>query len=57
VDRIAGYRRWQNRSRICGEEAERLAARKKAAEGRLSRRDMLLAAMARGLKSWKAKAR
>jgi hypothetical protein len=53
VDRIAGYWRWQESiARICGEEAERLTARKKAAEGRLSRlKDMLLAfMMARGLK-------
>ena len=53
VDRIAGYWRWQESiARICGEESERLAARKKAAEGRLSRlKDMLLAfMMARGLK-------
>ena len=53
VDRIAGYWRWQESiARICGEESERLAARKKAAEGRLNRlKDMLLAFMlARGLK-------
>ena len=53
VDRIAGYWRWQESiARICGEEVERLAARKKAAEGRLNRlKDMLLAFMlARGLK-------
>ena len=53
VDRIAGYWRWQESiARICDEEAERLTARKKAAEGRLNRlKDMLLAFMlARGLK-------
>lgn len=53
VDRIAGYWRWQESIvRICGEEAERLSARKKAAEGRVNRlKNMLLAfALARGLK-------
>jgi DNA repair ATPase RecN len=53
VDRIAGYWRWQESiARICGEEAERLSARKRAAEGRVSRlKDMLLAfMMSRGLK-------
>ncbi len=53
VDRIAGYWRWQESiARICGEEAERLSARKKAADGRLNRlKSMLLAFMsARGLK-------
>jgi len=38
VDRIAGYCRWQESiTRICGEEADRLAARKKAATGRVDR--------------------
>lgn len=53
VDRIAGYWRWQESiARICGEEAERLTARKKAAEGRLRRlKEMILAFMAaRGFK-------
>jgi Siphovirus Gp157 len=53
VDRIAGYWRWQESiADICGKEAERLEARKKAAEGRLGRlKNMLLAfMMARGLK-------
>ena len=53
VDRIAGYWRWQESiAEICGKEAERLEARKKAAEGRLGRlKHMLLAfMMARGLK-------
>ncbi|MCZ2077711.1 MAG: siphovirus Gp157 family protein [Bryobacterales bacterium] len=53
VDWIAGYWRWQESiARICGEEAERLSARKRAAEGRVSRlKDMLLAFMiSRGLK-------
>lgn len=53
VDRIAGYWRWQESiARICNEEAERLSARKRAAEGRVSRlKDMLLAfMMSRGLK-------
>lgn len=53
VDRIAGYWRWQESiAEICGKEAERLAARKKAAEGRLDRlRNMLLAFMlSRGAK-------
>jgi hypothetical protein len=53
VDRIAGYWRWQESiARICGEEAERLTTRKRAAEGRVSRlKDMLLAfMMSRGLK-------
>jgi hypothetical protein len=47
VDRIAGYWRWQESIvEICGKEAERLAARKKAAEGRLDRlKNMLLAFM------------
>ena len=53
VDRIAGYCRWQESiAAICGEEAERLSARKRAAERRVSRlKDMLLAfMMSRGLK-------
>src|SRR5215831_1895430 len=53
VDRIAGYWRWQESiARICGEEAERLSARKKAADGRVNRlKGMLLAfMMSRGLK-------
>jgi len=53
VDRIAGYWRWQESiARICGEEAERLSARKKAADGRVNRlKNMLLAfMMSRGLK-------
>jgi hypothetical protein len=38
VDRIAGYLRWQESiALICGTEAERLSARKKAAEGRVTR--------------------
>ena len=53
VDKIAGYWRWQETiSEICGKEAERMAARRKAAENRLGRlKNMLLAfMMARGLK-------
>src|SRR5207249_7151859 len=53
VDRIAGYCRWQESiAGICGEEAERLSARKRAAERRVNRlKDMLLAfMMSRGLK-------
>ena len=53
VDRIAGYWRWQESiAEICGKEADRLEARKKAAEGRLGRlKNMLLAfMMARDLK-------
>lgn len=53
VDRIAGYWRWQESiARICGEEAERLSARKKAVDGRVSRlKNMVLAfMMSRGLK-------
>ena len=53
VDRIAGYWRWQESiAAICGKEAERLAARKKAADARVARlRNMLLAfMMSRGLK-------
>ena len=44
VDRIAGYLRWQESiASICGAEAERLSARKKSAEGRVSRlKNMLL---------------
>jgi hypothetical protein len=47
VDRIAGYWRWQESiARICGEEAERLSLRKRAAERRVNRlKDMLLAFM------------
>ncbi len=47
VDRIAGYWRWQESiAAICGKEAERLAARRKAAESRVARlRSMLLAFM------------
>ena len=47
VDRIAGYWRWQESiAQICGEEVERLSARKKAADGRVSRlKNMLLAFM------------
>ena len=47
VDRIAGYWRWQEAiAQICGDEAERLAARKKAADGRVHRlKNMLLAFM------------
>jgi len=38
VDRITGYCRWQESiARICGEEADRLAARKKAAASRVDR--------------------
>lgn len=53
VDRIAGYWRWQESiAAICGKEAERLAARKRAADARVARlRNMLLAfMMSRGLK-------
>jgi hypothetical protein len=53
VDRIAGYWRWQESiAEMCGKEAERLAGRKKAAEGRLDRlKNMLLAFMlSRGAK-------
>lgn len=53
VDRIAGYWRWQESiANICGEEAERLAARKRASERRITRlKEMLLAFMlSRGLK-------
>ena len=53
VDRIAGYWRWQEFIvDICGQEVDRLSARKKAAEGRVNRlKGMLLAfMMSRGLK-------
>ena len=53
VDRIAGYWRWQESiAAICGEESERLSARKRAAEHRVNRlKDMLVAfMMSRGLK-------
>jgi hypothetical protein len=53
VDRIAGYLRWQESiASICSAEAERLSARKKSAEGRVSRlKNMLLHFMlSRGLK-------
>jgi hypothetical protein len=53
VDCIAGYWRWQESiAAICGQEVERLSARKKAAEGRVTRlKNMLLEfMMARGLK-------
>jgi len=55
VDRIAGYWRWQESiATICGEEAERLSGRKRAAERRVNRlKDMLLAfALPRGLKKF-----
>jgi len=47
VDRIAGYWRWQESiARICGDEADRLSLRKRAAERRVNRlKDMLLAFM------------
>lgn len=47
VDRIASYWRWQeSMATICGQEAERLAARKKAADGRVERlKSMLMAFM------------
>ncbi len=53
VDRIAGYWRWQESiAAICAEEADRLSARKRAAERRLNRlKEMLLALMmSRGVK-------
>jgi hypothetical protein len=53
VDSIAGYWRWQESiAAICGQEVERLSARKKAAEGRVTRlKNMLLEFMTtRGLK-------
>jgi len=47
VDRIAGYWRWQESvAAICEEEAERLSARKRAAERRVNRlKEMLMAFM------------
>ena len=47
VDRISGYWRWQESvAAICAEEAERLSARKRAAERRVNRlKEMLLAFM------------
>jgi len=53
VDRIAGYLRWQESiASICATEAERLSARKKAAEGRVSRLKNMLQhfMLSRGLK-------
>src|SRR5213594_3073592 len=53
VDRIAGYWRWQESiAAICAEEAERLSARKRAAERRVDRlKEMLMAfMMPRGLR-------
>jgi len=53
VDRIAGYWRWQESvAAICGHEAERLSARKRAAERRVNRlKEMLMAfMMPRGLR-------
>jgi hypothetical protein len=53
VDRIAGYLRWQESiAAICGAEAERLSARKKAAEGRIERLKgmLMMFMMSRGLK-------
>jgi hypothetical protein len=53
VDRIAGYWRWQEAvAAICADEAERLSARKRAAERRVNRlKEMLLAfMMPRGLR-------
>lgn len=53
VDRIAGYWRWQESiAEICGREADRFAARKKSAEGRLARLKNMLQGflMSRGLK-------
>jgi hypothetical protein len=53
VDRIAGYWRWQESiAAICAEEAERLSARKRAADRRLTRvKEMLVAfMMSRGVK-------
>jgi Siphovirus Gp157 len=53
VDRIAGYWRWQQSiATICGQEVERLSARKRAAERRVNRlKEMLLAFMlSRGVK-------
>ncbi len=47
VDRIAGYWRWQESiAALCGEEADRLSMRKRAAERRLNRlKEMLVAFM------------
>jgi hypothetical protein len=53
VDRIAGYWRWQESiATICGEEADRLSARKRAAERRVNRlKEMMMAfMMSRSLK-------
>lgn len=53
VDRIAGYWRWQESiAEICGREAERFAARKKSAEGRLVRLKNMLQGflLSRGIK-------
>lgn len=53
VDRIAGYLRWQESiASICATEGERLSARKKAAEGRVSRLKNMLQhfMLSRGLK-------
>jgi Siphovirus Gp157 len=53
VDRIAGYWRWQEAvASICGDEAERLSARKRAAERRVnSLKEMLMDfMMSRGLR-------
>lgn len=53
VDRIAGYWRWQESiATICAEEAERLSARKRAAESRVNRLKSVLLAfmMSRGFK-------
>jgi hypothetical protein len=53
VDRIAGYWRWQESiAAICGEEADRLSARKRAADRRLTRLKQMLVAfmMSRGVK-------
>src|SRR5262245_42383843 len=53
VDRIAGYWRWQESvAGICGEEADRLSIRRRAAERRVNRlKEMLMAfMMSRGLK-------
>jgi hypothetical protein len=53
VDQITGYWRWQESiATICGEETDRLSARKQAAERRVNRlRDMLMEfMMSRGLK-------
>jgi hypothetical protein len=53
VDRIAGYWRWQESvAGICGDEAERLSARKRSAERRVNRlQEMLIAfMMSRGLR-------